>query len=188
MKKLLVLLMVVVSMLALAGCGGAGSAIKGGNIIKDDGALVKIMDEFKNLNGLKGKDIMVFQDVSIYTGQGGNRVLIKILKPGTKEDIDQYEYKNGWSGPKPVQITGKGDMAYNLIPLSKLDFAKVPVMYKTMEEKLKGAGAEGAKIDDYFLFRFWQGKWKGSLDAKSDRAKFSAEFELNGNLKEFRKR
>ena len=31
--------------------------------------MVKIMDEFKNLDGLKGKEILIFQDVNMYTGE-----------------------------------------------------------------------------------------------------------------------
>ena len=73
MKKILWMVLVVLSVLVMAGCGGSSI---GGNIIKDEGALVKIMDDFKNLDDLKGKDILVFQDVNVYTGETGNRVVI----------------------------------------------------------------------------------------------------------------
>lgn len=183
MKKLLAMvLMLVLSMVLLAGCGSSGI---GGNIIKDDGALVKIMDEFKSLDGLKGKEILVFQDVDVYTGETGNRVVINILKPGTDDEVDNYEYRGGWSKARPVQLSGSGKAIDNCIPLAKLDFAKIPAVYKTMEAKVKDI--EGAKIDDYVSFRFWQGKWKISASAKSPRAKYFAEFDLDGNLKEFRK-
>lgn len=57
MKKILWMVLVVLSVLVMAGCGGSSI---GGNIIKDEGALVKIMDDFKKLDDLKGKDILVF--------------------------------------------------------------------------------------------------------------------------------
>ena len=184
MRKLLVILMVVVSMLALAGCGG-GSGTTSSNIIKDQAALVKIMDDFKNLSSLKGKEIMVFQDVNIISGKSGNIVLISVLKPGSKEDIDAYEYRGSWSGPKPVQITGKGDMSRYLISINKLDFSKVSVMYKTMEDKMKEI--EGGKVSDSFLYRFWQGRWYGTLSGEGTRGKYRAEFALDGSLTKFEK-
>ena len=79
-KKYVFAVLMLIAVFIVAGCG---SSI-GGNIIKDEGSLVKIMDEFKNLDGLKGKEILVFQDVNMYTGETGNRVVINILKPGTE--------------------------------------------------------------------------------------------------------
>ena len=63
MRKLVIVLMTIMSMVLLTGCGSSSLV---GNIIKDEGSLVKIMDEFKNLDGLKGKEILVFQDVNMY--------------------------------------------------------------------------------------------------------------------------
>ena len=88
MRKLVIVLMTIMSMVLLTGCGSSSLV---GNIIKDEGSLVKIMDEFKNLDGLKGKEILVFQDVNMYTGETGNRVVINILKPGTDDEVDNYE-------------------------------------------------------------------------------------------------
>ena len=62
MRKLVIVLMTIMSMVLLTGCGSSSLV---GNIIKDEGSLVKIMDEFKNLDGLKGKEILVFQDVNM---------------------------------------------------------------------------------------------------------------------------
>ena len=64
MRKLVIVLMTIMSMVLLTGCGSSSLV---GNIIKDEGSLVKIMDEFKNLDGLKGKEILVFHDVNMYT-------------------------------------------------------------------------------------------------------------------------
>lgn len=183
MKKLLAMvLMFLLSMVLLAGCGSSGI---GGNIIKDEGSLVKIMNEFKNLDELKGKEILVFQDVNMYTGESGNRVVINILKPGTDDEVDNYEYRGGWGKANPVQLSGSGKAIDNCIPLDKLDFAKIPEVYKIMEAKVKDI--EGAKIDDYMSFRFWQGNWDISASAKSPRAKYFADFDLDGNLKKFKK-
>ena len=92
MKKFLVMLVMLVGVFAMTGCGSSSLV---GNIIKDEGSLVKIMDEFKNLDGLKGKEILIFQDVNMYTGETGNRVVINILKPGTDDEVDNYEYRGG---------------------------------------------------------------------------------------------
>ena len=45
MKKFLVMLVMLVGVFAMTGCGSSSLV---GNIIKDEGSLVKIMDEFKN--------------------------------------------------------------------------------------------------------------------------------------------
>ena len=103
-KKYVFAILMLIAVFVVAGCG---SSI-GGNIIKDEGSLVKIMDEFKNLDGLKGKEILVFQDVNMYTGETGNRVVINILKPGTDDEVDNYEYRGGWSKARPVQLSGSG--------------------------------------------------------------------------------
>lgn len=52
----------------------------------------------------KGKEILIFQDVNMYTGETGNRVVINILKPGTDDEVDNYEYRGGWSKARPVQL------------------------------------------------------------------------------------
>lgn len=182
MKKFLVMLVMLVGVFAMTGCGSSSLV---GNIIKDEGSLVKIMNEFQNLDGLKGKEILVFQDVNVYTGETGNRVVINILRPGTDDEVDNYEYRGGWGKANPVRLSGSGKAIDNCIPLAKLDFAKVPVMYKEMEAKIKDI--EGAKIKDYFSFNFWNGSWYGSLSAESPRAKYYAEFDLNGNLTKFKK-
>ena len=72
MRKLVIVLMTIMSMVLLTACGGSSI---GGNIIKDEGSLVKIMDEFKNLDGLKGKEILIFQDVNMYTGETAQRCI-----------------------------------------------------------------------------------------------------------------
>lgn len=50
---------------------------------------------------------------------------------------------------------GSGKAIDNCIPLAKLDFAKVPQIYKEMEAKLKDI--DGTKIKYYFNFNFWNG-------------------------------
>ena len=75
--------------------------------------------------------------------------------------VDNYEYRGGWGKANPVQLSGKGKAVDNCISLNKLDFAKVPQMYKAMEDKLKDI--EGTKIDDYFSFRYWRGNWYASI-------------------------
>ena len=99
--------------------------------------------------------------------------------------MDNYEYRGGWSKARPVQLSGSGKAIDNCIPLEQLDFAKIPQVYKSMEAQIKDI--EGAKIDDYMSFRFWQGKWDISVSAKSPRAKDFADFDLDGNLKKFKK-
>lgn len=183
MKKWFLLLCIMVLSLLVTACGG----LSGKNVFTDAGEMTKIMNQLQERSELKGKDIKVFQDVNVFYNKeiGGNVVIIDILKPGT-EDVDHYEYKNGsWSNPSPVQITGTGNIMDNVIPLSDLHLDKVADIYKAAEAKAKEV--EGLKVEQSFVYRFWNGKWDILITAKSDRAKYSMEYGVNGELKEFKK-
>lgn len=186
MKKFLVMVMALVMLLAV-GCGGGGS---NKCVLKDSGELVRVMDELKNKDGLKGKDLMVFQDISIMHNDEekiGDTITIYILKAGT-EDVDEYIYSSGsWSKPQPVQITGDGRMEDNVTPMNKIDFAKVPEMYKQLETKAKNI--EGGKVKNllvYILNR--DGSMYTSWGVESQREDYTAEFDLDGNMTKFEKR
>lgn len=184
MKKLLVLVMALV-MLVAVGCGG-GSGSK--NMFKDEGELVRIMDELKNKDGLKGHDLMVFQDISLmHSEQNGviDSVDIYIVKPGT-EDVDNYSYTNGkWEGPNPVQLTGDGRMEDNVTPMNSINFAKVPDMYKQLEAKAKDV--EGGKVEDLLVYILGRDGMYASWGVEGTREKYDAEFDLNGNLTRYEK-
>lgn len=116
MKKLLLVISMLIFAMLMTACGGGGSK----SVFTEPGAIGKIMGELQNKDGLKGQELKVFQDITIVSGKdyGGNFISINILKPGTKEDVDHYEYRNGsWSGPSAVKITGSGNMEDNLIAL-----------------------------------------------------------------------
>ena len=115
MKKLLLVISMLIFAMLMTACGGSSKSV-----FTEPGAIGKIMGELQNKDGLKGQELKVFQDITIVSGKdyGGNFISINILKPGTKEDVDHYEYRNGsWSGPSAVKITGSGNMEDNLIAL-----------------------------------------------------------------------
>lgn len=184
MKKVLMLIMVLV-MMAAVGCGGGGSSK---NMFTEQGELVRIMDELKNKDGLKGQDLMVFQDISLmYSDEKtvGNCIDINIVKPGT-EDVDNYEYSGGsWKGPNPVQLTGDGRMEDNVTPMDKIDFAKVPDMYKQLEAKAKDV--EGGKVANLLVYILGRDGMYASWGVEGTREKYNAEFDLNGNLISYEK-
>lgn len=183
MKKLLILISMLVMALLVTACGGSGK-----NVVTDKGELTKVMEELQNKEQFKGKDIYVFQDVNVGYNKdiGGSYVYIEVLQPGT-ENVDHYDYRNGsWSGPTPVKITGSGNMADNVILLKDLHFEKLPDIYKALEEKVKDK--KDVKVDQNLIYRFWKGEWSIMMKAESDREEYNATFNLDGSLKEFKKR
>lgn len=184
MKKLLMLAMALV-MFAIVGCGG-GSSSK--NMFTEQGELVRIMDELKNKDGFKGNDLLVFQDIALMHSDEetvGNTVDIYIVKPGT-EDVDNYKYSGGkWQGPNPVQLTGDGRMEDNVTPMSKIDFSKVPDMYKQLEAKAKDV--EGGKVSNLLVYILARDGMYASWGVEGTREKYNADFDLNGNLTSYEK-
>ncbi|CDB34487.1 hypothetical protein QUV93_00400 [Phascolarctobacterium faecium] len=183
MKKLLMLAMVLV-MFAIVGCGGGSSK----NMFTEQGELVRIMDELKNKDGFKGHDLLVFQDISLmhFEQEGvSDSIDIYIVKPGT-EDVDNYKYSNGkWEGPNPVQLTGDGRMEDNVTPMSKIDFSKVPDMYKQLEAKAKDV--EGGKVSNLLVYILGRDGMYASWGVEGTREKYNADFDLNGNLTSYEK-
>lgn len=187
MKRLLIGIMMLLVMMILTACGGSGGS-SGSNIFTDKDALPKIMQELQNKQEFKGKEIKVFQDVTMVNGKdfGGNFISINILKPGT-EDVDHYEYRMGsWSNGEPVKITGSGNMEDNVIAISELHFEKLADIYKAMEDKVKDK--KDVKVKQNVTYRFWRGEWSVLIDAESEREEYSAEFKPDGTLVDFKKR
>ena len=185
MKKLLLVISMLIFAMLMTACGGGGSK----SVFTEPGAIGKIVGELQNKDGLKGQELKVFQDITIVSGKdyGGNFISINILKPGTKEDVDHYEYRNGsWSGPSAVKITGSGNMEDNLIALQALNMDKIPEMYKAFQEKV--SDKKDVKVKESLVYRFWKGDWTVMMDAESDREAYSAEFDLNGKMIDFKKR
>lgn len=186
MRRLFLCFMAAVMAMVLAACGGGSSK----NVFTDPDVMGQIMGALQNRDELKGQELMVFQDVTVVNSKdhGGNFIVIHLLKPGTKEDVDQYEYRGGsWSSPSPVTITGDGDMADNLTPWNEFQFEKLPVMYKAMADKLKEEKVEGVKDQVTMVYRFWRGKIIPMMSIESERAKYSAEFALDGTMTSFKK-
>ena len=165
MKKLLMMAMVLV-MFAIVGCGGGSSK----NMFTEQGELVRIMDELKNKDGFKGHDLLVFQDISLmYVDEEavGNTIDIYIVKPGTN-DVDNY-----------------GRMEDNVTPMSKIDFSKVPDMYKQLEAKAKDV--EGGKVSNLLVYILGRDGMYASWGVEGTREKYNADFDLNGNLTSYEK-
>lgn len=199
MKKLIAFLVMLCTFLVVAGCGGnTGSGDTGakngavkGNAFKDAGVAVKIMDELKAKKELKGQDLQVFQNFSMVKldDPNGPLITIHLLKPGTTDKVDSYFYGMGkWGDAEPVQLTGDGDMKDNIAPLSSIDFAKLPDMYKTLEKKAKEI--EGGKVGDevHFTYDYDTHQYTIWVQVKGAREIYDAYFDAKGNLKDYIKK
>lgn len=156
------------------------------NLLKDKSTLQKAEQLLKDLPKFKGKDIKVFQNIHFYED---GRVVADLQDPDKPENIDNYTFQDGkWGEPRPVQISGGGDMASNVFALSQIKFETVADIYRQLEEKAKEV--EGAEIDNHIYYNLnvmhQTGKWYTGV--KGVREAFSGYFNADGSLQEFKKR
>ena len=159
------------------------------NFLSNAQALQAAEDSLKALPQFSGKELNVFQNVQFY-GSSRPRIEIDIQDQEKPDNIDHYTYEDGkWSEPQPVQISGGGDMKANVTELDKIKFATVAEIAKTWGEKAKEVEAGDTELD-FVSFQLWvpnqTRRWITS-DIETPRAKYSAEFNQDGSLKEFKK-
>ncbi|MBE6080212.1 MAG: hypothetical protein E7204_05140 [Veillonella sp.] len=191
MKRILTLLMMILSLFVMTGCMGdkQTSAPTQPSIFTDQTIITKAMNELRELPELKGKDLKLFQDVTIADHEGiGNVIDLDLLKPDTTDKVDHYTYIDGkWTGPEPVQLTGDGNMDDNIMPINSIDFSKITQIYKIADEKAKSI--EQGKVAKDLIYEF-------DIDARMYRAhihiegaceKYTGIFDAQGNLIMMRK-
>ena len=90
-----------------------------------------------------------------------------------------------------MQISGGGDLKDNSTPLNDIKFATVAIVYKNWKEKAATVeGAERAELD-YIYFNLWVPTQKRYWDANTiegTREKYNINFNLDGSVREFKKR
>ena len=163
----------------------------GSDLLTNTEELQKAEDALKELPKFKGKDVQVFQNVQFYGGTMP-RIEIELIDPEKPENVDHYTYQGGkWSEPQPVQISGGGDLKDNSTPLNDIKFATVAIVYKNWKEKAATVeGAEKAELD-YIYFNLWVPTQKRYWDANTiegTREKYNINFNLDGSVREFKKR
>ena len=159
------------------------------NFLSNTQALQAAEDSLKALPQFSGKELNVFQNVQFY-GSSRPRIEIDIQDPEKPDNIDHYTYEDGkWSEPQPVQISGGGDMKDNVTPLKDIKFATVASIAKIWSEKAKEVEASETQLD-FVSFQLWvpnqTRRWITST-IETPRAKYSADFNVDGTLKEFEK-
>ena len=75
--------------------------------------------------------------------------------------------------------------AYGNIIVSKIDFSKVPDMYKQLEAKAKDV--EGGKVSNLLVYILGRDGMYASWGVEGTREKYNADFDLNGNLTSYEK-
>ena len=159
------------------------------NFLSNAEALQAAEDSLKALPQFGGKPLNVFQNVKFYGGSNP-RIEIDVQDSNNPDNIDHYTYQNGkWSEPQPVQISGGGDMKHNVTELDQIKFATVASIAKTWGEKAQEVQAETSELD-FVSFQLWvpnqTRRWITS-SIQTPRAKYSADFNLDGSLQEFKK-
>lgn len=127
MKRLMGIIFMIITVMAMLGCGG-DSDTGGGkkSIITEPGLAAKIITELKEQSEFKGKVIKVFNNVVVSdTEEYGNTISIDVLVPGTSDKVDKYIYMNGkWQNAGAAFIPDGLTVKDNLMPIDAIDFVK----------------------------------------------------------------
>lgn len=152
--------------------------------------LQKAQDALQALPQFAGKELNFFQEVNITN----NVLQVNVQDPNKPENIDHYEYKweeGKWSEPRPVQLSGGGDLKANLTPFKDVRFADVADKYMVLynqiveKEQLKPVEAVPSVITFVLIPHNQQRFWQASLD--TDRSKSLLRMNMDGTLKEILK-
>lgn len=163
-----------------------------GGFLSNVKELQKAEDLLREIPLYKGKDIKVFQNVNFYGGEFP-KIEIELVNPDNGEEVDHYVFQSGeWSEAQPVQISGDGDMASNTTDLKDIKFTTVATVFDNYIKKKMTLKDEVISIDPNFIYfnlsvpnqiRTWK-----SSDIETNRAKYNIEFNLDGSVKEFKKK
>lgn len=191
MKRIIAFLMMILSVVIIAGCGTetASPNATHKSIFTDPEIITKAMAELREMPELKGKDLKLFQDVTVSDIDGeGNVIDLDVLKPDTTDKVDHYTYIDGkWTGPEPVQLTGDGNMDDNIMPINSIDFSKVTQIYKIADEKAKAI--EQGQVNKSVIYEFDVDAhmYRTHIHIEGAREKYTGIFDANGNLLMMRK-
>lgn len=128
------LVVVVLVSVVLAACGD-DSAKKYGDILHDKAAMAAFEAALKEYG--KGKEVMVFQYVSMTTGSA----TINMQVPDNPANVVQQSWNSsrGWK-TVPVTLTGDGNLEDNLIPLSAFNLPAIIDFVAACEKLVRDKG------------------------------------------------
>ncbi len=153
--------------------------------LRDASAMTAAITALKAKPQFRGKDIAVFQNASVFDD---GRIILTLQDPARPENVDEWTYTAGaWKTPEPVQLSGDGDMAENVTPLSQIGFEKLAAMMATADEKARGI--EGGKTATHasFLYSPTIGQREWTISVEGARAKYHCDFGADGTFKDFKK-
>ena len=187
MKRIVAFLMMILSVVIIAGCSNetATTNTTHTSIFTDPEIITKAMADLREMPELKGKDLKLFQDVTVSDIDGeGNVIDLDVLKPDTTDKVDHY---GKWTGPEPVQLTGDGNMDDNIMPIKSIDFSKVTQIYKIADEKAKAI--EQGQVNKSVIYEFDVDAhmYRAHIHIEGAREKYTGIFDANGNLLMMRK-
>ena len=191
MRKFKVLSLILLSLTVL-GCAqlkAVSEANTGSDILSNAEKLKRIESELRAMPQFQGKSLMVFQQINFFNI---GMITVQIEDPDKPGNIDQYTYQGGvWLEPSPVQISGDGEMKDNLTPLDDVKFETVAIIHKNWKEKAKTVEGAADKEPEMIYFSLsvqdQQRSW-GATDVPGDRETHSISFNLDGSVKETKKK
>lgn len=77
----------------------------------------------------------------------GDQALVQVEAPGRFGQLVQYQWRAGaLSNPVPVEISGKGNLAQNLFPLSALDLPGLPALIDAAVARIDAEHGRASRV------------------------------------------
>lgn len=135
-KRSLSVVAVLAASLFLAACDDDHAKSKD-DILHDKAAMARLEAEVKEFG--KGKEVMVFQYVSMTTGAAS--INMQVPDEPTKIVQQSWDRDRGWK-TVPVTLTGDGNLEDNLTPLSAFNFPAIVDFVAACEKLVHDKGHE----------------------------------------------
>lgn len=145
-------------------------------------ALQLAEDALRNLPQFRNKPIVIFSSMHFYDD---GRIGTEIQDPDNPEFIDAYTYRDGeWLKGKPVVITQQTRVEEKLVPLGNVSLLAAHRIYHTVKEKVAEIGGDRDSNTVYFVVNRGEVRWY-PRSLRTPRARYSIEFDGDGNLVHF---
>lgn len=153
------------------------------NHLREAGYLRAAKQALEKLAKFQGKVLHVYSDIHFYDD---GRIMLNLQDPSIAENIDTYTFRDGqWQSPEPMRVSGSNGLNNALIPLEKVDFGTVSMLYDYMNQESQAIEGAADVNHIYLIIRTMDigSQWYASLQGA--RGTYSLRATLSGEILRF---